>query len=240
MPEELNLKEEIKKLVQLQAVDSEMFDLQAEKENFPERIKQMDASLDAKMGGMKSAEDELKRIQVAKNDKENQMQSKEEQIKKHQADLYQIKTNKEYKALEQEIESIRADVSLLEEEIIGLFDQIEAAQAKLEEEKKIFENEKQLVEKEKAAIKTEEKKVSDRLSEITAARSGMAQGIDQGVLRAYERILKSRGRVAIVKVNGEFCGECNMHLRPQIINEAKLRKSLTFCENCARILYDED
>ena len=64
--------------------------------------------------------------------------------------------------------------------------------------------------------------------------------IDAGTLGQYERILKKWGRIAITEVNGEFCGVCNMQLRPQIINEAKLQKNLVFCENCARMLYAQN
>ncbi|MEA3488977.1 MAG: C4-type zinc ribbon domain-containing protein [Candidatus Omnitrophota bacterium] len=240
MPEQVNIKEEIKKLIQVQELDAEIYDLSAEKGSFPGRLNEMDSSLEEKKGGMQDAEEELKKLQVSKSEKETDMQAKEEQINKHESELYQIKNNKEYKALQQEIDSIKADVSLLEEDIINLFDAIEAAQAKCEQEKKIFEDEKQKVEKEKETIKSEEKRLSERLNELTAKRKEFSGAVAPKVLQEYERILKSRGRIAIVKVNGEFCGECNIHLRPQVINEAKMKKNLVFCENCVRILYDED
>ena len=73
MTENHNIAEQIKKLVQLQNLDTEIFDLKAKKETFPERIKEMDESLNSKKGGMESAEEELKNLQVAKNEKETDM-----------------------------------------------------------------------------------------------------------------------------------------------------------------------
>ena len=240
MAEGADIREEIKKLIQLQELDTEIFDLQSKKETFPVRIKEMDDSLEAKRSGMKEAEDELKKTQLAKNAKETDMQAKEELIKKHDGELYQIKNNKEYQALQQEIDSIKADVSLLEEDLINLFDEIEKAQARCEEEKRIFEEEKQRIEKEKQNIKAEEKALSERLNELGAKRDDFVKTIDQGILGQYERILENRGRVALARINGEFCSECNIHLRPQTINEAKLKKKITCCESCARMLYAED
>jgi len=56
----------------------------------------MDDSLEGKKAGMKSADEAFKSLQVSKGEKETDMQAKEEQIKKYEADLYQIKNNKEY------------------------------------------------------------------------------------------------------------------------------------------------
>ncbi|MGB2599338.1 MAG: C4-type zinc ribbon domain-containing protein, partial [Candidatus Omnitrophota bacterium] len=161
-------------------------------------------------------------------------------IKQLEGHLYQLKTNKEYKAIEQEIESIKADVSLLEEDIINLLDKVEEAKAKHEEEKKLFEEEKQKTGREQESINAEEKEIDARLNELNGKRKEFTQGIDAGILARYEKILENRGEKALSKVSGEFCGECNMTLRPQAINEAKIKKSPAFCENCSRILYAEE
>jgi len=240
MEEDANIKEEIKKLIQLQELDAEIFDLQSKKETFPLRIKEMDDSLESKKSGMKNAEEELKKAQLSKNEKETDMQAKEELIKKHDGELYQIKSNKEYKALQQEIDSIKADVSLLEEDLINLFDEIEKAQARCGEEKKAFEEEKQKVEREKQNIRTEEKALSERLAELGVRRNEFVGTIDPDILGQYDRILKNRGRTALARIDEGFCSECNIHLRAQTINEVRLKKKIVHCENCARILYAEN
>ena len=240
MPETINMKEEIKKLLDLQEMDSAIFDFKSRLESFPARFAEMDASLESKKSGMASAEEELKSLLVLKNGKEVDMQAKEERIKKHEGDLYSIKNNKEYQALQHEINSIKADVSLIEEAIIGLFDQIEAAQAKFADEKKKFEDEKAAVEKEKSAIKQEERGLRSELEAVESKRSASAEAVAPEVLSRYQRILDKRGRTAVAVIKEEFCGGCNMHLRPQIINDAKIKRDLVLCENCARILYAEE
>ncbi|MDP8299583.1 MAG: hypothetical protein P9L88_06760 [Candidatus Tantalella remota] len=210
-----DIKREIEILAELQEIDTEMFDLNSRKDEIPVRLKEMDDSLEARMGGMKGAEDKLKTLQVSKNEKENEMKSMEEKVVKHQGDLYQIKNNKEYQALQKEIDGINADISLTEEKIINLFDEIEGAQAVLEEEKKIFEQEKQDVEKEKNNIKEEAKKLENRLKELSAGRQELAGTVEDNILRQYDRILKNRGRVALVGINGEFCGDVTCRCVPR-------------------------
>lgn len=240
MSEETKYSEQLSKLIQLQKIDAEVYSLRSQKDSFPLQIEEMNKSLEAKSGNMNSADGELKALQVSRNEKETEMAASEERIKKLEGDLYQVKTNKEYKAIEQEIESIKADVSLMEEEIINLLDRIEEAKSRYEQEKKLFEEEKQKTAKEQEHIKSQEKAIDDRLNELQGGRKEFMQGIDADILARYERILANRGGIALAKVNGDRCGECNMTLRPQAINEATLRKSLVSCENCSRILYAEE
>ncbi len=240
MTDKASYKEQLPKLIGLRGIDAEIFDLRSKKESFPVRIKELEDSVSSKKGSLGQAEDEYKRLQVSKNEKENEMQAKEEKIKKHEADLYQLKNNVEYKVKQDEIASVKADVSLIEDEIIRLFDEIEAAKGRVEKEKAVFEEEKKKIEREKQEIKAEEQELDKRLGELTAKRAEYTNDVTPELLAEYERILEKRGRVALARIAGEFCGECNMQLRPQVINDVKLRNNPVFCENCARMLYEEE
>ena len=79
------------------------------------------------------------------------------------------------------------------------------------------------------SLRVELKEVKRERDELMKAR--------EDDFEQYEKIREHVGKTALSKVEGEFCGGCNMHLRPQIINDAKLKKTLMLCENCGRILY---
>jgi len=240
MKQKNDIKNEILQLAKVQKLDAERFDLRAQIEDFPERLRDMDELLKTKKCEAENISDELKKIQVLKNEKETEMSMKEEKINKHQTELFQIKNNKEYAALEREIKSIKADISLLEEEIINYLDKIEEARIQSEKKREDFETEQEKIEREKTEISAEEKRLSARLSKLDEERSSLIEKIAPPIIEVYERILKNRGRIALAKVNGNFCGACNMQLRPQIVNDAKLQKNIVSCENCGRMLYVEN
>ncbi|MBU1127913.1 MAG: hypothetical protein KKE01_02400, partial [Candidatus Omnitrophica bacterium] len=185
-------------------------------------------------------ESALKQLQVEKGEKENELASGEERIKKHEGELALIKTNKEYSVMLEQIESVKADVSLIEEKIIEALDKIELVQSKRAEEKKAFEEEVKKSDAERSLIRSEEKEISDRLGELSRKRGALIGAIEGKLLSMYERVLENRGKHALSKINGEMCEECNMRLRPQVINEVRSHKKLVICENCSRILYAED
>ena len=55
----------------------------------------------------------------------------------------------------------------------------------------------------------------------------------------YERIVEKKHGLALVKVEGEVCPACQMQLRPQVVNEIKMKEAIIVCDNCSRILYSE-
>jgi uncharacterized protein len=85
-----------------------------------------------------------------------------------------------------------------------------------------------------------EKELKGELSKVSVKREELASTVDPAILVQYQRILDKWGKTAVAVIVDEFCGECNMHLRPQIINETKIGKSIVLCENCSRILYVEN
>ena len=79
-----------------------------------------------------------------------------------------------------------------------------------------------------------------RIADLHQRHKAATDGIDADVLATYEKIRKNRGKAALAKITGNICGECHLHLRPQIISETTMRKRLVLCENCTRILYIEE
>jgi predicted nucleic acid-binding Zn-ribbon protein len=233
------MEDQIKMLVELQELDAEIYNRKRLLDAIPERIKELDDSLEQKSEHLKSLEEESKNLQVKRKQKETDLASKEETIRKYKTQLFQIKTNKEYTSLEKEIAGIKADNSILEDEILGFFEEIDEIKKKVSKEREDLESEKGKIKDEKKAIEDEKKVNEAEFNNLKNKRKEFTGKLDKSVLSKYERILNNREGLAMVRVVHDSCGGCNMNLPPQVINEAKLKKELIFCGNCARILYTE-
>jgi predicted nucleic acid-binding Zn-ribbon protein len=236
----MNVAEEIKKLVELQQLDIEIFGIKRELEWIPEKIAEYDASVKAKEGLFKGSEEKSKKLAVKKKEKEMELGTKEEAIKKHQGQLFQVKTNQEYSALQKEIASIGADKSILEEDILKLFDDIDAAEKEVARDKDLFQKEKIKIESEKKQFEQKKSELETRLGTLNAQRAELAKNVNVEALAKYERILVAREGSALVPIENESaCGGCNMNLPPQIINEVRMNTDFVVCGNCSRILYSK-
>jgi len=238
--EQKSTKDQIGLLINLQEIDAEIYTLSKEKDGVPARLKSIDDNLESKKAGIKQVEESMKAVQLKLKEKEVSLQQKEDQIKKLQTQLYTLKTNKEYSAMLGEIEGVKADNSLIEEDIIRFMDDIDAAKKQIAQEKDIFKSEEALAQKEKEDIGARLRDIEGKLAELNQKRGLITPGVDKHLLSRYEKILKNKEGLAMVHIEGGSCGGCHMNLPPQVISDVKLREDVVICGSCLRMLYIED
>ena len=233
------INEQIKGLVELQKVDSEIYHLRKELSSHPEIQKKHEGEFEKKKAGLKVAEEALKVSQLKMKEKEIDLQSKEDKIKKLQGQLFQLKSNKEYSAMEFEINGLKADKSLLEEEILSLLDTVEQARGEAAKEKEKLGQEEKKLKEALDALKKISDETNEKLKVLDEKRKIHLPNIDPKLLSQYERILKTREGIALVPVRHNSCSGCHLELPPQTVNEIQRQDKWITCESCARILYWE-
>ena len=235
-----SIRDQIKRLVDLQKFDKEIYDLKQEKAQKPTLIAALQQEFEAKKANVKELEEKLKRVQLERSQKELELKEKETAIDKTNAQLSLLKTNREYTAKLTEIESLKADKSIFEEKILESYDLADALKKELDEEnKKIAWEEKGFLERKKV-LEDDIKEIDDRLQVLESQRTRLLPDIDKENLRRYERILNHKEGIAIVPIVNNSCGGCHMNITQQMINQMKMHAELVNCEMCARILYLED
>lgn len=231
---------EIKKLVNLQKIDTQLYNLNREKIEKPKIIASLQNEFDQKKQILKEYEERSKSLLLKRKDKEGELTSKEEGIKKLQSKLYLLKTNKEYSAMLTEINGVKMDNSLLEEEIIKILEEQDDLKKDLEKQQSIIKEEDKKFDEQKQKINNRIKEIEVQTKDMESKRSNAIKEIDAKILSRYERIIKGKESLAIVKVENDSCQGCFMNVPPQVINEIKMNDKLIFCEMCARILYIPD
>ncbi|MFH1201968.1 MAG: C4-type zinc ribbon domain-containing protein [Candidatus Omnitrophota bacterium] len=236
----ISIKEQLVQLVQLQGLDTQIYALRREKDEKPIRAKELEDNFNEKKKNLSQLEEKSKVVSLKRKERELELSKKEEDIKKLKVQLYQLKTNKDYSAMLKQIEQVRADGSVLEEEIIKSLDEIDKL-------KNSITKEQEFLKQEEVALNTEKKKIQDRILEIEeqlktlgSKRSQITCGIEPKILKHYERILKNRDGLALVSVKNYACQGCFMNTPPQVVNEIQMGQRLVVCEMCARILYLEE
>ena len=235
-----NLKEQIKLLVELQGLDTQIFRLEDELEAIPETIKRREEEFGEKSANLKKLEDDMKALLMKRKEKEGDLEAKEGTIKKYQQQLNQVKTNKEYTALQAEIGRVKADNSLVEEAILNLFDEIDAGNKNIAKEKEFLKSEEAKFNEEKKKFAAQTDRIKAELEGLKKQREGLSAKVDKIILKKYERIIKSKDGLAVVTIANDACQGCFRVMPPQVVNEIKMNNELVFCENCARILYLEE
>ena len=225
----------LKYLIDLQEIDRQLFEINEKKGSLPEQVEK----LESQAASVKS-ELENKRTDLEKDQKElvtvkGGLMDAEVKVKKYQDQLYLVNTNREYDALTNEIEAVKAEAAQMEERQLILETDIET----LEETIATSENQSTAFISELDANREELKEKSDltdtRQAQLEKDRIELVKNVSERYLRKYDRILKARRR-AVVPIERSACTGCHKQLNPQTIYEIQQMNAFIECENCGRIL----
>lgn len=235
----VDIHEQLKTLIELQALDKQIYDLTRQRRAKPLQAEQLKAAFQQASQRVKDAEAQLKTWQVKRASMEGDLAAKEGNVKKLQMQLYQVKTNKEYTAMQHEIESVKADNSVLEEEILKVMEQIDQQKAVVAGIAESLKADEAAMKTAIAEVEREIAGLDAALAELQTQRRTVAPRVDAKVLARYERIMEKKEGLGLVPVDSrlEACGGCHMNIPPQTINEIRLKGQLIVCESCARLLY---
>lgn len=227
-------------LKKAQQLDSEIHHALILLGEIPLQRAQLKSELELEKIHLNELEKSLKEIQLKLKEKELELAQKEMQIKKLDGQLSQVKTNKEYGALQQEVASLKADNSVLEEGIIHMLDEVDAAKEETRKEKEKLASVTKSFQDRDNEMAGQEKALQGRLEDLKKQREESVAKLPPELGELYSRIALKKQGLALATVNGEVCAACQMKLRPQLINEVRLGEQIIVCENCSRILYFEN
>ncbi len=233
------MKKQMLTLARMQAFDDKIGDKLKQKEVLPKQLESLVSAVEAADKEMTEAKEILDQTQVEQKNNESAIQVNKDQIAKYAVQLNSIKTNKEYKALNKEIEGLTAKNGKLEEDILKLMDDIKAKKAILKEKqdaKKAAEAELHSQEEELKKMITA---VDKDIEKFKNERNTLAKTLPVPLTRRYILLLKNKKRKAVVYNQKNACSGCGYKIRPQVLLELEDENKLHYCENCSRILMNK-
>ncbi len=227
----------IRNLLALQEVDLRVISLNDEKSKFLDLINQKKSELERRRREFDEREAQRKQLKLGIKKLDGELAEASEHIRKLESQQINVKTNQEYKALNKEIYEAKArkvriedtllqKMGLQEEEKFGIKEgsaQLNAHAAQLEREN----------------TETEEKlgEIDRGLVALQGKRSEVASGIEDTLLKLYDRIFKSKNPVIVPVVN-RTCQGCHLAVPAGVESVLRRHQSqIVTCENCSRILY---
>ena len=231
------MREDLAQVVDLQDLDLEIARLQREVQRIPREIADGEQILNSSREAWGQSRERLAALEQFRRRKERELEDVTAEQRKRQGRLFEIKTNQEYAAVLKEIEGLKERRSKLEDEILGTFDDIEAAQSAVRDETARFQEREKFFQQEQTTKEGELRRLQGELERLQEERRRQANRVEASLLQTYQRLLRSRGGLAVVPVKDGSCLGCHVALTPQTYNELRKGEVFVICANCQRILY---
>lgn len=228
---------DLKGIVEVQQFDQEVAELTAQIDSLPAQIQRLQSQLDDFIHAHEERKKRLAANLKERKDLEGEIKSIQEKITKHKDQLYQVKTNEQYRAMLKEIEGEEANIRGIEDQILEKMIESEDLQKHAAEAAAQLEGEKARVAAEVKRLEGVRQKDVDERAAVEGRRKELAGALAGSVIALYDRIRSYRTGVAVAEVRNGLCTACNVLLRPQAYNEVRSNDAVLTCENCGRILY---
>ena len=236
---DFSVEDKLKNLLQLQKIDSKLDEIQVLKGELPMEVSDLEDEITGLNARQTRIEEEINGISEFIEGKKSMVKDSEALIAKYEKQSENVKNNREFEAINKEIEDQQLEIKLCEKHIRDANEELTEKIKGLDLAKKAVASKEGVLNHKKSEL---EKIIADTEKEETALNKNSADArghIDERLLYSYDRIRNSyRNGLAVVAVDRDACGGCFNSIPPQRQSEIRLHKKIIVCENCGRILVD--
>jgi uncharacterized protein len=228
---------DLEHLIRLQQLDLAAEDARHLIATVPERSGALDAQLDAARSALADA-----RARKAANEAERRTVEKDRAAVKVRRSKYadqtmEVKTNREFHALQKEIEVADQEIGRFDDRDLELMLEADEIGAAMRAADQALKQAEQRVAAERRALEQESREAVAALGRIADERRELVAHVTPSVLHTFEQLASHRRGLAMAEAKDGLCAVCHVRLRPQVYSEARRNDRIVQCESCGRILY---
>jgi hypothetical protein len=228
---------DLKHLIRLQQLDTDIDSARRRIADIPIIQQALDEKLAAQQAAVASIKQRLADSQTARRDIEKEVASIQSRLSKYKDQLMEVKTNKEYQAMQKEIATAEEAVRAQEDRILERMEEAEVGARDLKAAEAELKRQEADIAKERQALHEEASALERRAAETSGTRDAEARELSPQALKLFEHVARQRKGLAVAEARDGHCMVCHVRLRPQVFNEVRRNESLIQCDSCLRILY---
>ncbi len=238
---EFSVEERLRSVIKLQKIDSKLDELAVIKGELPVEVKDLEDDLEGLQNRLHRVEEEVNGINEFIDQKKATKAEAEGLLAKYEKQSDNVKNNREFEAINKEIEMQQLESKLMDKHIKDALEEIGDKGKLLENAKKAIANKKAVLDTKKAELEKVTASTEKEEKQISKLVDNAKENVEERLLNSYNRIRTNyRNGLAIVPIERDACGGCFNAVPPQRQSEVKLNKKIIICENCGRVLVDNE
>jgi predicted nucleic acid-binding Zn-ribbon protein len=233
------MRDVIRSLLDLQEVDRDLHRVLEELKRLPAERAVREAELTRLADAAAEKKLAAKNLRVRIKEFEDVATAGRQRIRKLENDMAQARADAQLHAFfEHQIKSLKKEVSTAEDDALKLLEQVELQDRDAADLQQRHDAEKQVFDLFAANLALEVTAAEAERDKLAAERAKRMKGdLAPEVLVDYERLLQSRGGIALAELDGRQCQACFMDMPTNMTVRVARGAELVRCPSCDRILY---
>jgi predicted nucleic acid-binding Zn-ribbon protein len=211
-------------------------DLQEQIDRAPLQHKAQKSKVTRREEEARDNQETIKKLKVSIHEKEVTLKTTHGQIGKHQKQLNEAGSEKEYDALQTEIAAAREKCGTLEEEILAAMSESDERTAKIPELDRAIQTTREELARDEKDSGARLASLQQQLDETQARLKEAEAAIPTNVRSKFDRIVRGKGVDSFAPLGDGNCAFCRTEITAQQYNEL-LIGNFVVCKSCERILY---
>jgi predicted nucleic acid-binding Zn-ribbon protein len=230
----------IENLRALQSIDDEARGFLLERNDLQQKLQRLKELLALMEGALEEKKGKLEEASRWYKDKEIELKSDQEKVVKAKTKLQAVTKNKEYMAMQREIESVRKSNLAREEEIMKLVEAMDQFNTSIAEEQAKIATLCGEQQAEEAASADRITELDRKIDSIASRKIAVTGKLTPALLSKYERLFRKRDGMAILPVRNGACSGCNLKIVSQQLQLIIRTETIEQCTSCNRFLYIDE
>jgi hypothetical protein len=228
---------DLERIIALQRLDSAAHDAQRRLAEEPDRLKALEARLEAARTRVRATKEKLADSQNARRAIEKDVAVHQGRLSKFREQAMAVKTNQEYHAIQHEIAFAQTEVKELEDKILERMLEADELAAEAKRAEAALAEEQNTVDEERKSMTAEAADLGAALERMASDRAALVATVTPDVLSTFELVAKRRNGIGVAEARDGICTICHVRLRPQVFNTVRRNEGILQCDSCQRILY---
>jgi predicted nucleic acid-binding Zn-ribbon protein len=233
------MKEDLKKILLLQDVDSHIDRVSAEIDEIPREKLIHERELESQKTDYEKEKKKLEETRESGRKYNADMEVNENRLAEFKTKLLEMKTNDAYRAMMEQIKYTENRINDLDSKIIENMYEEENGEKDLEEARKIWERNKKRSEKRQDILDGQLEVLKENIEELMAERKEIASEIGKRLLDKYEQLRTAGRGLVVVGLEKGTCGGCLTNIPPQTTVEISQGETY-ICPICGRFVIWKD
>jgi len=235
------VEEKLRDLFALQAIDSKTDEVKLLKGALPIEVSDLEDEISGFNTRIEKLNSDIADVdsKIAKHN-EN-IKTAETLSERYTKQLDDVKNNREFEALQKEIELQGLEIQLSQKRIKEASAEKEKKQELLTETTEKIDGKKADLAQKKEELEKIIEKTEKEENTLKNKSTKQRAKIEDRLLKAYDKARHAyRNGLAVVTYRRGSCGGCFNRIPPQLQIEIGMRKEILACEHCGRVLIDHD
>tara|TARA_Y100000590_G_scaffold469374_1_gene656617 strand:+ start:3062 stop:3766 length:705 start_codon:yes stop_codon:yes gene_type:complete len=227
----------IQQIIKLQNIDSQLQDIAELLGDLPKKVESLKEEESSLINSLENGKTRLKELELGLNKFEGQLKDINLKIDKHKDQLFLVTNNKQYDALQLEIDHLKSESNKIEIKSLEYTEEKEKLDEQIKIESENLGDLSSDLKERRQKLENLMNQSSDQKTKLESDRKSHINDIDESILNQYTRIHNARGGLSVVSITGSACGGCGAFIPPQIVAEVRSNNQARTCDSCSRFLH---